>query len=193
VRRTRGNNHLALSRMRMGGIACYNDEAHIPAMERSVMATLNTTELPYLELLNTIASGERRAGVFLQAWADTTPDPELRACLSLVANRETSHYQIFKRRIEELGYPWTETQDPDFDDRLKVSSSEMPDGEKIRWGKAKQAQRRGPTIRDRYEAALADETVDPLTRSLLRWFAEVEADSGARLRAIYDRIEAQAG
>lgn len=151
------------------------------------------TALPYLDLLNTIASGERRAGVYLQAWADTTSDPELRACLSMVANRETSHYHIFKRRIEELGYSWTETQDPDFAERLKVSSSAMPDAEKIRWSKAKQAQRRGPTIRDRYEAAIADETVDPLTRSLLRWFADVEADSGARLRAIYDRIEAQAG
>ena len=75
----------------------------------------------------------------------------------------------------------------------KVNGSDMPDAEKIRWGKARQAQRRGPTIRARYEAAIADETVDPLTRSLLRWFADVEADSGARLRAIYDRIEAQAG
>jgi hypothetical protein len=46
---------------------------------------------------------------------------------------------------------------------------------------------------NRYEAAIADETVDPLTRSLLRWFSDVEADSGARLHAIYDRIEAQAG
>ncbi len=92
-----------------------------------------------------------------------------------------------------LGYSWTDNQDADFDERLKVSSSDMPDAEKIRWGKARQAQRRGPTIRDRYEAAIADETVDPLTRSLLRWFADVEADSGARLRAIYDRIETQAG
>ena len=177
----------------MGCIACYNGDAHRPTMERSVKATHHKTELHYLELLNNIASGERRAGGVLQAWADTTPDPELRACLSMVANRETSHYHIFKRRIEELGYPWTDNQDPDFDERLQVSDSEMPDAEKIRWGKARQAQRQGPTIRDRYEAALADETVDPLTRSLLRWFADVEADSGARLRAIYDRIEAQAG
>jgi len=157
------------------------------------MTTAKTTTLHYLELLNTIASGERRAGIFLQAWADTTSDPELQACLSMVANRETSHYHIFKRRIAELGYAWTDNQDPDFAERLTVSGSALPDVEKIRWGKARQAQRRGPTIRDRYEAAIADETVDPLTRSLLRWFAEVEADSGARLRAIYDRIEAQAG
>src|SRR5262245_52802656 len=107
------------------------------------MATHNTTALHYLELLNTIASGERRAGVFLQAWADTTPDPELCACLSMVANRETSHYHVFKRRIEELGYTWTDTQDPDFDERLQVSGSDMPDAENIRWDKARQAQRRG--------------------------------------------------
>ncbi len=157
------------------------------------MAADNTTTLHYLELPNTIASGERRAGIFLQAWADTTPDPALRVCLSMVANRETSHYHVFKRRIAELGYAWTDIPDQDFDKRLKVSGSDMPDVEKIRWAKAKQAQRQGPTIRDRYEAAIADESVDPLTRSLLRWFADVEADSGARLRAIYDRIEAQAG
>ena len=104
-----------------------------------------------------------------------------------------SHYHVFKRRIAELGYSWTETPDADFEDRLQVSGSALPDVEKIRWGKAKQAQRRGPTIRERYAAAIADETVDPLTRSLLRWFAEVEVDSDAHLRAIYDRIEAQAG
>ena len=138
------------------------------------MATHHPTVLPYLELLNTIASGERQAGVFLQAWADTTPDPELRACLSMVAHRETSHYHVFKRRIEELGYSWTDHQDPDFDERLTVSGSERSDVEKIRWGKARQAQRQGPTIRERYEAAIADETVDPLTRSLLQWFADVE-------------------
>lgn len=157
------------------------------------MTTHNKTAPHYLELLNNIASGERRAGVFLQAWADTTLDPELQACLSMVANRETSHYHIFKRRIEELGYSWTDNQDPDFEERLKVSGAAMPDAEKIRWAKVRQAQRRGPAIRDRYEVAIADETVDPLTRSLLRWFADVEADSGARLRAIYERIEAQAG
>jgi rubrerythrin len=157
------------------------------------MPTHTTTEPHYLEILNTIASGERRAGVYLQAWADTTPDPELRACLSMVADRETSHYHIFTRRIAELGFAWTETPDADFEERLQVSGSPLPDVEKIRWSKVRQAQRRGPTIRERYEAAMADETVDALTRSLLRWFAEVETDSGARLRAIYARIEAQAG
>jgi hypothetical protein len=157
------------------------------------MATGKGSEPHYLPLLNDIASGERRAGVHLQAWADTTPDLELKACLSMVADRETSHYHIFKRRIQELGYTWKDDGTLDLEERLRVSTSDMPDVEKIRWGKAKQAHRQGPPIRERFEAAIADDTVDPLTRSLLRWFSDVETDSGGRIGAIHDRIEAEAG
>ena len=157
------------------------------------MAIDNATELHYLELLNDIASGEKRAGIHLAAWAGKTHDPELKSCLSLVAARETSHYHIFERRISELGYSWKENEAPEFEERLRVSGSDMPDIEKIRWGKAQQAQRQGPPIRERYEAAIADETVDPLTRSLLRWFSDVEADSGSLLRQVYDGIEKETG
>ena len=146
----------------------------------------------YLELLNEIAPGERRAGVLLKGWADKTPDPELQAALTLVARRETSHYHIFKRRIAELGYPLEEQEDPSFHERLLVNCSDMPDVEKIRYGQARQRQRQGPSRAERINAAIADETVDPLTRSLLRWFADVEADSGALLRQVYARIEAEA-
>ena len=156
------------------------------------MATDHGTELHYIELLNDIASGERQHGIYIQAWADKTQDPELKSCLSLVADRETSHYHIFKRRISELGHSWEENDAPDFEERLRVSRSDMPDIEKIRWGKAQQAQRQGPAIRERYEAAIADETVDPLTRSLLRWFSDVEADSGSLLRQAYEAIETEA-
>ncbi len=74
--------------------------------------------------------------------------------------------------------------------RLPLPS--VPFIEKIRWGKAEQEKRQGPTIRERYEAAIADEAVDPLTRSLLRWFSDVEADSGSLLRQVYDGIETEA-
>ena len=74
-----------------------------------------------------------------------------------------------------------------------MNGYDVPDVEKARWAKAKQAQRKSPTIRDRYEAAMADGTVDPLTRSLLHWFSDVEADSSFRLRQSYDRIEANLG
>ena len=36
----------------------------------------------------------------------------------LLANRETSHYHVFKRRIAELGYAWTDIPDQDYDERL---------------------------------------------------------------------------
>ena len=156
------------------------------------MPVQKETKLHYMELLNDIASGERRAGVHLQAWADITTDPELKACLSMVADRETSHYHIFQRRIAELGYSWEDHEAPDFQERLRVSGSDMSDVEKIRWGQAQQAERKGPSIRDRYEAAIADDTVDPLTRSLLRWFSDVESDSGSKLRQVYEHCEAKA-
>ena len=63
------------------------------------MSTENEAPPHYMELLNIIALGERRADVYLKEWAGKTPDTELRSCLSLVAARETSHYDIFKRRI----------------------------------------------------------------------------------------------
>ena len=157
------------------------------------MTVEKETKLHYLELLNDIASGERRAGIHLQAWANRTTDSELKACLSMVADRETSHFHIFNRRIAELGYTWKDDEAADFEERLRVSGSDMTDVEKIRWGQARQAERKGPPIRERYEAAMADDTVDPLTRSLLSWFSEVEADSGSKLRQVYELCEAKGG
>ena len=59
---------------------------------------------PYLGLLNAISIAERNAGRYLKAWADVTPDPELRRALSLVAARETTHGEVFRQRIERLGF-----------------------------------------------------------------------------------------
>ena len=157
------------------------------------MATDKETELHYFQLLNDIASGERQHGIYIQAWADKTPDPELKACLSMVADREISHYHIFKRRISELGYTWTDNGDPELEERLQVNGSDMPDVEKARFAKTKGAQRPSPTIRERTQAAMADETVDSLTRSLLHWFEDVESDSYSRLQQSYARIEANVG
>ena len=158
------------------------------------MATNKETELPYFQLLNDIASGERQHGIYIQAWADKTQDTELKACLSMVADRETSHYHIFKRRISELGYSWTEnSEDPESEARLQVNDSDIPDFEKARFAIARMAQRPSPTIRERCQAAMTDDTVDSLTRSLLAWFSDVESDSNSRLQQSYARIEASVG
>ena len=36
---------------------------------------------------------------------------------------------------------------------------------------------------------MEDESVDPLTRSLLRWFTDVENDSVVRMGEVYTKIE----
>ena len=146
----------------------------------------------YLDLLNAICLAEGRAGIFLKSWAGKTPDPGLKACLSLVAARETSHRNIFKRRIHELGYTVQQKDDPSFQERLQVLGSDIPDIVKLRWQQTRQQQQpQRPTLREGYEAAMSDETVDPLTRSLLRWFADEEDDSRAVLREAYAGVEAR--
>ena len=170
----------------------YNSHILRHKQKRSVMATVPD----FVELLNPLAPAEKRAGVFLKAWADKTPDPELKACLSLVAARETSHYDVLKRRIEELCYTLVEEEDPDFHERLLVLCSDMPDIEKIRWQQAKQQrqqQQQGPTLRERYEAAATDEAIDPLTRSLFKYFAEEENDSRNLIGEAYASVETKAG
>ncbi len=161
------------------------------------MSTVKENQPHYLDLLNEITSGERRAGVFLKAWADKSQDPQLKACLNFVARRETSHYEIFRRRVEELGCTWEDNDDPNYHERLLMNCSELPDIEKLRYSQARQRrqreQQRGPTRGEKIDAAIADETVDQSTRSLLKWFAEVEAESGSMLRKEYERIEAEAG
>ena len=157
------------------------------------MPQVTKAEVPYMELLNMICVAEGRAGTYLNAWAEKTAAPELKACLALVAARETSHYDVFKRRIEELGDTVQEYEDPGFQERLRVLGSDMTDLEKICWQRASQERQPRPTLRERYEAALTDETIDPLTRSLLRWFADEEADSRRLLADAYARVEARAG
>jgi Mn-containing catalase len=159
------------------------------------MTTAQTTRPEYMDLLNEIVSGERRAGIVLKAWADKTQSPELKECLNFVARRETSHYEIFRRVVEEMGQKWEENDDPSYHERLLVNCSDLPDIEKLRYNQARQKrqseQLKGPTRGDMINAAIADEKTDGLTRSLLKWFAEVEADSGVVLRKAYAKLEAE--
>ena len=155
------------------------------------MSTGNEATPHYLELLNTIALGERRAGIYLKEWAGKTTDPDLKSCLSLVAARETSHYDIFNRRIEELGHSLVDQDDPELAERLRVSGSDMTDIEKIQWLRGRPQP--NPNMYDRATAAIADDSVDALTRSFLSWFLDVESDSGGLMAKVYSGIEAKAG
>ena len=143
----------------------------------------------YVELLNDIQVQEYGAGEYLRAWADKTQDPGLKSCLTLVAARETSHGDIFERRVRELGGKPKTTRDSYFAERMEVLGGDISDAEKIKCVKEAAEKMAKPTVRERYETATVDESVDPLTRSLLRWFTDVENDSGAQMRGEYARIE----
>ena len=152
------------------------------------MAQTKVKKPEYLDLLNTICLQEERAGVWIQAWSDKTQNAALKQCLDLVAARETSHYHIFKRRIEELGFELRREVPADYGERMRVATSDMPDSEKIKTLEELQQLLPKPTVRERFEAAMDDETVDPLTRSLLRWFSEVESDSAKYMRETYAKV-----
>ncbi len=148
-----------------------------------------TSKPEYVDLLNDIRLQETRAGVYLEAWADKTANKDLKECLSFVAAREYSHGDIFDRRVKELGFDTQEIEDPDFEKKVQVVTSDISDAEKIAWLKEARLRMPTPGVRQRYEAATVDESVDPLTRSLLRWFTDVEDDSVVRMGEVYAEIE----
>src|SRR5882757_2257229 len=82
-----------------------------PRWEGQQMSQMEKPE--YLELLNAISLGESAAGVYLEAWANATSDEELAECLRLVAARESSHGDVFCRRIGELGFELEMKADPE--------------------------------------------------------------------------------
>ena len=148
-----------------------------------------TSKPQYIDLLNDIRLQENRAGVYLEAWANKTANKDLKECLSFVAAREYSHGDIFERRVKELGFDNVEVADPEFDEKVRVVTSDISDAEKIAWLKESRLRQPTPGVRERYEAATEDESVDPLTRSLLRWFTDVENDSVVRMGEVYAQIE----
>ncbi len=148
-----------------------------------------TSKPEYVDLLNDIRLQENRAGVYLEAWANKTDNKDLKECLSFVAAREYSHGDIFDRRVKELGFATVEIEDPEFEEKVRVVSSDISDAEKIAWLKESRSRMATPSVRERYEAATVDESVDPLTRSLLRWFTDVENDSVVSMNKVYAEIE----
>jgi hypothetical protein len=146
----------------------------------------------YLGLLNAISIGESRAGLYLKAWADVTADPELRRCLNLVAERETTHGHVFRQRIERLGFTLRDREDPTFNEKLRVyGSPARSDLEKIRYGRSQDQGEGGADPLAAIEERARDESVDQLTRATLQWYVCEERDSGALLREQYARIEGQ--
>ena len=79
----------------------------------------------YLGLLNAVANAECRGHAYLTAWADVTPDPDVRAVLLTIAAREGEHGFSFAKRINELGFELMPTDDPTFDEKMEIATSDL--------------------------------------------------------------------
>jgi rubrerythrin len=145
----------------------------------------------YLGLLNAISIGERNAGQYLKAWADVTRDPELKRALGLVAAREATHAEVFRQRIERLGFSVRDREDTGLAERLSVyGDPARSDLEKIQWFRREEAAPPGGDPFRAIDERIADESVDPLTRDTLRWYVHEERDSLELLSAVCARLEA---
>ena len=157
------------------------------------MSSEETTKPPYLGLLNAISIAERNAGRYLRAWAEVTRDPGLRRVLDLVAAREATHGEVFRQRIERLGFSLREKDDPEAAERLDVyGDPARSDVEKIRWRRRQGSEASTEEFFASIDRQVADESVDPLTRDTLRWYVHEERDSRALLCAAYDLIAGSA-
>ena len=153
------------------------------------MAETATAAKPgYLGLLNAISLAESAAGVYLEAWAEVTPNADLACALRLVAAREKSHGEVFCRRIAELGYTLREKPDTRAGERLaKLGDRRVSDLEKIPAG-GDEAADPFADIRRR----LAEGEFDAMTANLMNWYIAEEKDSERRLREAYDGVRVAA-
>ena len=153
------------------------------------MSTEHPTKPDYLGLLNAISLAESRAGRYLRAWADVTPSPDLRQALGFVAARETTHGEVFRQRIERLGFSLVEKEDPAFVERLRVlGDPTLSDVEKIRRRRSEVSDSATDSFFTSIDERAVDPSVDQLTRDTLRWYVHEERDSRALLRAAYERV-----
>lgn len=140
------------------------------------------TKPSYLGTLNAISLAEAGAGVYLEAWANATADEDLACCLHFVAARETSHGDVFCRRISELGFELIQKPDQEAAVRLaKYANPKISDMEKI--GPERSGDEKDPF--ENIERDLGNGIYDPLTAKLMTWYIGEERDSGKMLREAY--------
>jgi hypothetical protein len=156
-------------------------------MEETVMST-ESGKPPYLGLLNAISLAESEAGVYLEAWANATDDADLAGTLRFVAARETSHGELFCRRLCELGYELRPKTDPKATARLaRYANPKISDCEKV--GPEREP---GDTFAE-IRGNIAAGAYDAMTCNLLQWYVNEEDDSGRRLREAYAKVRVKAG
>jgi rubrerythrin len=129
----------------------------------------------YLGLLNAVACAETQAHAYLSAWAEVTPDPDVRAVLTKVAWREYEHGAAFAKRINELGFEVRPIEDPKHEERMAIARSDKSDLEKLEAvGILNFKSDDEPDIFDNF---FRDHTIDVQTGELLGRYIAEERDT----------------
>ena len=144
-----------------------------------------------VKLLNDISKGESLAGVYLGQWAGITQDPELRKALEFVAARETSHGEVFARRLCEVGEAVTPGIDPRGLAFLgPLANCETSDLDKINHFESALG---GIDFFGPIEKQIEEGAFDKMSASMLTWYIGEERDSGDVLNAAFDCVKQMAG
>jgi rubrerythrin len=145
----------------------------------------------YLKLLNGISCAETRAHQYLSAWAEVTPDPDVRAVLVKVAAREGEHGMAFAKRINELGFELQPTDDPKFADRMEIARSERSDLEKAEMiGLLEYATE--PDTPDVFDGFFRDHSIDIQTGELLGRYIAEERDTLRLFQGCHAQLQEKA-
>ena len=146
-----------------------------------------TTKPTYLGLLNAVSNGETQAAGYFNAWLRLTTDPEVRAVVRVVANREAEHGLAFEKRLLELGYDLIERAFPDAAEKLAYLSdpahSDLDRLLFLGYGEPRE---------DPFGGLFNDHSIDPQTGALLGRYVAEERDTIRRLRALTELLKSRA-
>jgi rubrerythrin len=144
----------------------------------------------YLGMLNAIANAERQGYEYLNAWCERATDPDLKATIRIVANREHEHSLAFTKRIDELGFELEPGEVLDFTKQMEIVTSDCTDYEK--------AEALGLFERkvdsdepDIFAGLFKDKTIDIQTGALLGRYIAEERDSGRMVAACAQALKAR--
>ena len=140
----------------------------------------------YLGLLNAISIGETEAFQYLNAWIETTPNPEVKAVLATVCHREGEHGLAFAKRINELGYSVLPKDNPRLAEQMEIARSNRTDLEKFELLGVGRPDGDAPDI---FAGMFNDTTIDITTGQLLGRYIAEERDSGRQLRQCYNLLK----
>jgi rubrerythrin len=144
----------------------------------------------YLGMLNAIANAELQGYEYLNAWCERATDPDLKATLRIVANREHEHSLAFTKRIDELGFELEPREVLDFTKQMEIVTSDCSDYEKAE-ALGLFDRKVDTDEKDIFAGLFDDKTIDIQTGGLLGRYIAEERDSGRMIAACAQALKAR--